>query len=157
MVTGNYKLTAEPWLYRAQDWISAEEGVMLLWLFFCRLVAGRAATAQNRSRYSHAIGDGGRRLLLVGVGGPAGWGGGAHSHRNCMFSSQGELVRWQREGFPDSVLFQFGADGCFIPPGNEGSNLETSLEDDVHKASCPEYRGHLICLHLLPLASLGLS
>lgn len=117
---------------------------MLLWLFFCRLAAGGVAT--------------GRRLLLVGVGGPAGGGGGgAHSHRNCMFSSQGELVRWQREGFPGFVLFQFGADGCFIPPGNKGSNLERSLEDDVHKASCPEYRGHLICLHLLPLASLGLS
>ena len=43
----------------------------------------------------------------------------------------------------------------FSPPGNEGNNLERSLEEDTPKAQGIEQCGHLICLHLLPLASLA--
>lgn len=43
----------------------------------------------------------------------------------------------------------------FSPPGNEGNYLERSLEEDIPEAQGIEQCGHLICLHLLPLASLA--
>lgn len=50
VVTGNYKLSAEPWLYQSPRldfcWV---RGVYAPWLFFCRLVAQGLATTPFRS------------------------------------------------------------------------------------------------------------
>ena len=127
---------------------------MLLWLFFCRLVAGGVVTAQNRSRYSHAIGDGGRRLLLVGVGRPA---GGLTVTETACSPYKGSLSDGKGKGFLALSFSGFGQMAVLSPQEMKEVTWRGVLKMMYIKHSCPEYRGHLICLHLLPLASLGLS